>query len=374
MLQPVADLYIRGMQMTVLPYLVLTLVGGLGQLDPATARRLGLRAAALLGLLIVLACAVIVVMPLAYPTLVSASFYSDALIEPAQPFALGELYVPSNPFYAMANAIVPGLVLFSSAVGVALIGVPDKAPLLASLRALERAVVRVTQLVLSLTPYGVFAISASVAGTMSLESLSRLEIYFVLFGAAALLLAFVVIPLAVAALTPFRLAPGGGNVPGGAADRVHRQQRLHRAADAGGEGQGRTGCASDGLDRHPFRRRRGGADLVRRAQRRQAADAAVRALRRLAGRRPVGRRRLPRAVRRRHSQLLRQGPGGAAFPDGPAGRAARPVPSLHPVEHRHRQVRFDGHRDEPAGAGAADGQRGGGPPADRAASHRARRC
>ena len=34
-LQPVADLYIRGMQMTVLPYLVLTLVGGLGQLDPA---------------------------------------------------------------------------------------------------------------------------------------------------------------------------------------------------------------------------------------------------------------------------------------------------------------------------------------------------
>jgi ABC-type amino acid transport substrate-binding protein len=104
----------------------------------------------------------------------------------------------------MANAIVPGLVLLSAAVGVALIGVPDKAPLLASLRALERAVVRVTQLVLSLTPYGVFAISASVAGTMSLESLSRLEIYFVLFGAAALLLAFVVIPLAVAALTPFR--------------------------------------------------------------------------------------------------------------------------------------------------------------------------
>ncbi|HEY6134007.1 MAG TPA: cation:dicarboxylase symporter family transporter [Rubrivivax sp.] len=202
-LQPLADLYIRGMQMTVLPYLVLTLVGGMGQLEPATARRLGLRAAALLGLLIVLACAVIAVMPLAYPALVSASFYSDALIEPAQPFALGELYVPSNPFYAMANAVVPGLVLFSSAVGVALIGVPDKAPLLASLQALERAVVRVTQLVLSLTPYGVFAITSSVAGTISPESLGRLEVYFVLFGAAALLLAFVVIPLAVAALTPF---------------------------------------------------------------------------------------------------------------------------------------------------------------------------
>ena len=203
LLQPLADLYIRGMQMTVLPYLVLTLVGGLGQLDPNTARRLGLRAAALLGLLLVLACAVIAVMPLAYPVLVNASFYSDALIEPAQPFALGELYVPSNPFYAMANAVVPGLVLFSSALGVALIGVSGKAPLLASLQALERAVVRVTQFVLSLTPYGVFAISASVAGTMPLESLGRLQAYFIVFGGAALLLAFVVIPLAVAALTPF---------------------------------------------------------------------------------------------------------------------------------------------------------------------------
>ena len=192
------------MQMTVLPYLVVTLVGGLGQLDPATARRLGLRAAALLCLLLVLACAVIAVMPLAYPSLVSASFYSDALVEPAQPFALGELYVPANPFYAMANAIVPGLVLFSTALGVALIGVPEKAPLIAMLQALERAVVRVTQFVLGLTPYGVFAISASAAGTMSPESLARLQVYFIVFGAAALLLTFVIIPLAVAALTPFR--------------------------------------------------------------------------------------------------------------------------------------------------------------------------
>ena len=73
-----------------------------------------------------LACAVVVGDAAGLSAAVSASFYSDALIEPAQPLALSELYVPSNPFYAMANSIVPGLVLFSSALGVALIGVPDK--------------------------------------------------------------------------------------------------------------------------------------------------------------------------------------------------------------------------------------------------------
>ena len=53
-LQPVADVYIRLMQMTVLPYLVLTLIGGLGQLDHATAGRVGGRAAALLGVQVLL--------------------------------------------------------------------------------------------------------------------------------------------------------------------------------------------------------------------------------------------------------------------------------------------------------------------------------
>jgi Na+/H+-dicarboxylate symporter/ABC-type amino acid transport substrate-binding protein len=203
-LQPLADLYIRAMQMTVLPYLVLTLIGGLGKLDQAAARRLGLRALGLLLVLLLLAAVVIAVMPLAFPPLVSASFYSDTLIEPRHGFALGELFVPANPFYAMANAIVPALVLFSTAVGLALIGVPGKAPLLASLQALEQAVVGVTRFVLSLSPLGVFAISAAVAGTMDLESFVRLEVYFVTFGAAALLLTFVALPLAVTAVTPFR--------------------------------------------------------------------------------------------------------------------------------------------------------------------------
>jgi Na+/H+-dicarboxylate symporter len=202
-LQPAADTYIRLMQMTVLPYLLLTLIGGLGQLDHATARRLGGRAVLLAGLLIALSLGVVAVMPMAFPVLESASFYSDALIEPRLPFALGEMYVPANPFHAMANTIVPAVVLFSTAVGLALIGVPGKAPLLATLRALELAVVRVTRFVLLLTPLGVFAITAAVAGTMDPQTLLRLEVYLVVFALGSLLLCFVVLPLVVTAITPF---------------------------------------------------------------------------------------------------------------------------------------------------------------------------
>ena len=204
MLQPVADIYIRLMQMMVLPYLVLTLVIGLGQLDARSARRLAWRAGILICVSCALALLVVGAMPLAFPALESASFFSHALLEPVQPFALPEIYVPANPFHALANSVVPAVVLFSTAIGAALIGAPGKEALLADLRVLEHAVVRVTRFVIALTPIGVFAIVAVAAGTMDLATLQRLEVYLVAFGVAALLLTFVVIPLAVTAVTPFR--------------------------------------------------------------------------------------------------------------------------------------------------------------------------
>jgi Na+/H+-dicarboxylate symporter len=202
-LQPVADIYVRLMQMTVLPYLVLTLIIGLGRMDAADARRLAVRGTLLLVLFWALALAVVGLMPLAFPRVENAFFFSTTLLETRQPLALHELYVPANPFHAMANAIVPAIVLFSSAIGVALIGVPGKSTLLANLQILEQAVVRVTRFVIALTPIGVFAIAAVSAGTMDLETLKRLEVYLVTFGVAALLLTFVVLPLAVSALTSF---------------------------------------------------------------------------------------------------------------------------------------------------------------------------
>ncbi|MCM5570083.1 cation:dicarboxylase symporter family transporter [Burkholderiaceae bacterium FT117] len=202
-LQPIADIYIRLMQMTVLPYLVLTLIIGLGRMEAAEAKRLAVRASVLLLVFWAAALAVVGATTLAFPDMETASFFSSSLVSAREPLALHELYVPSNPFNAMANAVIPAVVLFSSALGVALIGIEKKATLLGNLQVLEQAVSRVTRFVISLTPIGVFAIAAVSAGTMSPETLERLEVYFAAFAVASLLLAFVVLPLAVAAVTPF---------------------------------------------------------------------------------------------------------------------------------------------------------------------------
>jgi Na+/H+-dicarboxylate symporter len=203
-LQPLADIYVRLLQMTVLPYLAVTLVVALGSLAPATAWRLARIGGVLLLATWALALAVIGLLPAALPPFESAVFFSHALIESPQPLALIETYVPANPFNALANAVVPAVVLFCCAIGVALIGIPRKRALLTGLRTLEIAIVRVTQFVLRTTPVGVLAIAAVAAGTLDLATLQRLQGYFIVFAVAALLLAFVLLPLLVMAVTPLR--------------------------------------------------------------------------------------------------------------------------------------------------------------------------
>ena len=203
-LQPVADIYIRLMQMTVLPYLVMSLIIGFGQLEADQARRLAVRGGVLLLLVWVLSFAVIAAMPAAFPSMQSASFFSNALIEPRQPFSIADLYFTANPFNSLSNAVIPAVVLFSSMIGIGLIGLKDRERVLGTLRVLNASIIRITHFIISLTPIGVFAIGAVTAGTMTPETFVRLEVYFITFGAASLLLAFLVLPLLVTALTPFR--------------------------------------------------------------------------------------------------------------------------------------------------------------------------
>jgi Na+/H+-dicarboxylate symporter len=201
-LQIVADAYVKLLQMTVLPYVTVSIVGGLGALDMARARVLAARVGLILVILWMLALAAVLLFSLMFPPHQSASFFSNTLLAEREPFDFLNLYIPTNPFYSLANNVVPAVVLFSMIVGIALIGIADKAPLLAVLDIAGRAVSRATSFVLALTPYGVFAIAAVVAGTASVEDLQRLEAYLVSYVGISLLLSLWVLPGLVAALTP----------------------------------------------------------------------------------------------------------------------------------------------------------------------------
>jgi len=201
-LQIVADGYVRLLQMTVLPYVTISIVSGLGSLDLAQAKTLSVRVGLVLLLLWIVAivCALLVVAM--FPVHESASFFSTTMLEDRERFDFLGLYIPTNPFNSLANNIVPAVVLFSLVVGVALIAVPQKSRLIEVLHIAGAALSKATNFIVSLTPYGVFAIAAVVSGTLGFDTLKRLQVYLVGYIGMSLFISLWLLPALVAALTP----------------------------------------------------------------------------------------------------------------------------------------------------------------------------
>lgn len=200
-LRLIADGFVRLLQMSVLPYITVSLVLGFGSLDAPTARRLFARVGALTLALWALALGAVFLMPLAFPRLESASFFSTTLVEERSPVDFLSLYIPSNPFHSLANSVVPAVVLFSLVLGIALMGVSDKERVIEWLKIVERTLARANRMMVLLTPLGLFAIAAYTTGTLDLDQVARLRVYLICYAALALLLALWVFPGLVACLT-----------------------------------------------------------------------------------------------------------------------------------------------------------------------------
>ena len=196
------DAFIALLQITVMPYVVVALITSLGRLTLSEATALGLKAGSILLVLWAIGFVIVLLTPLALPDWPSASFFSVSQIEEAKPVDFISLYIPANFFGALADAVVPAIVVFAILFGVALINVTRKEVLLDLLNPIGDTLMTITAFVGKLAPYGVFAITASAAGTIDVSDLERLQVYIVIYVAMSLLLSFWVIPGLISTLTP----------------------------------------------------------------------------------------------------------------------------------------------------------------------------
>ena len=203
-LQIIGNAFIKLLQMSILPYIVVSIIAGIGSLSFERAKALARKAGVLLLLFWAVGFFIILVLPLAFPHTESGSFFSTSLVALPKKVDFVDLYIPANPFKSMANNIVPAVVLFSLFVGIALMGAKDKDIIIKPLSTLSDALIKVANYVVYLTPIGVFAISASAAGTMTVSEFGRLQVYFITFFLGTVVLTFWILPLMVAAFTPFK--------------------------------------------------------------------------------------------------------------------------------------------------------------------------
>lgn len=197
--------YIGLLQMSILPYMMISLIGGIGSLAAPKAVRLAVTGGVVLLASWLVAFVCVFLAPLAFPSMEAGSFFSPSLTQ-AKDVDFIDLYVPVNPFRSMAETVVPAVAVFSVVVGVALIGVDKekKRGLLEICDVTTTVLTRVAVMVVRLAPLGIFAIAANAAGTMTWQEIGRLQVYMGTFVLSTLILTFVVMPGAVAVLTPFR--------------------------------------------------------------------------------------------------------------------------------------------------------------------------
>lgn len=200
----VGQAYVGLLQMTVLPYLGLSLIAKTGRLDVSQARRLGLAVLLVLLLFWGIAICLVVLMSFVLPPHQGATFFSSVEETSAPPVDVLSQFIPTNVFRSLSSEFVPAVVVFCLCFGIAMIMVPGKERLLDFLDLCAEGLSRINHFLVRLAPLGLFALSAAAAGTLRVEEFSRLQAYLLMFTVACLVAAFAVLPLLVSSFTRIR--------------------------------------------------------------------------------------------------------------------------------------------------------------------------
>ncbi len=202
-LQILGDIYIGLLQMTVLPYIVFSLIGNIGRLSYFEASLLTRQGLLVLLVLWLIGGFSVWAMSLTLPSMEQGAFFSSLLVTNAPQINFLQLFIPANPFQSLAQNAVPAVVLFSMLFGSACIGYKDHKSLLNNFSHITKILLRVNSFVVMLTPIGVFGIAASAAGTLSLNEFGRVQAYVLMLIGAVLLVTLIVLPLLITSCTPF---------------------------------------------------------------------------------------------------------------------------------------------------------------------------
>ncbi|NOU50007.1 cation:dicarboxylase symporter family transporter [Pseudoalteromonas sp. JBTF-M23] len=203
-LQPIGAGFVKLMQITIFPYIVVSLIVGLGKFNPEQVRSILLKAATVMVCLWAVGLFAIWCFTFTLPHHDAGTFFSPTLVTSNSEIDFAKQYIPANPFASLAEGNVPAIVIFCIALGMALIANKRKNAVLEFLDVIGQGLTVISKKVIGIFPIGIFAMTASTAGTLSVEELNNLQVYWVLVLCLGLYLMLVLLPMLVAALTPIK--------------------------------------------------------------------------------------------------------------------------------------------------------------------------
>lgn len=198
----IGDLFIRAIKMLIVPLIFFSLVSGIAALGDL--RKLGNVGGKAL-ILFVTTAIISISLGLTMGTIFQPGIGLDitlpagvAIPEPAttSPTEMILSLIPENPVMTMAQGQILPLIIFAMLFGIALLMAGNEAaPLVRAVDAGSAVMQKMTMLVMELTPFGVFALMAWVAGTFGFEALLPLAQMVALNYAGCFIIILIVYPV-----------------------------------------------------------------------------------------------------------------------------------------------------------------------------------
>lgn len=200
-LKPIGDIFIRLLQMIIVPLTFLSIVSGIAQLEnPKMLRAIGGRIFIYYAMTAVLATSIGVVIAF----IINPGKGVEGLLANGQNFKEEKFsfidnivqWFPSNVIQAASETSMLQIIIFAIFVGVALILLGDQAK---GIRKLVHegsgVMIKIAELVIGFAPYGIMALIAHVVGTFGADMLTAVVSYVVADYLSLLLIVFIMYPI-----------------------------------------------------------------------------------------------------------------------------------------------------------------------------------
>ena len=197
---PIAKAYIMVLKITAVPYLIVAIMRGIGQLLPEQSVNLLKKAIIVILGIWAINILMIFLTSSVFPVAPGSRISSYNPKEPA-PIDFSELLIPDNIFFDLANNIVPSIVVFSLIFGIALMHNSSKSSILTSLEHVQSLLSKVTGWIAKITPFGTFFIIANQFGTIDLSTIKQVSTYIILYVTCLAIVTFWIVPQLISTLT-----------------------------------------------------------------------------------------------------------------------------------------------------------------------------
>lgn len=197
---PLSKAYVMILKITAVPYLIVAIIRGIGQLLPKESVSLLKKALFTIAVIWLVNFFMIFLTTSSFPKAQGSRISSYNPREPAG-INFADLLIPENIFSDLANNVVPSIVVFSLLIGLALMQYTSKANILTSLEHIQSLLSKLTTWISKITPLGTFFIIANQFGTMDLSTVKQVSTYIILYISCLALVSFWVIPHLIATLT-----------------------------------------------------------------------------------------------------------------------------------------------------------------------------